>query len=331
MRAAGAYSGAYVVNVTTASRPSSAGASNAPHPGLEHQLFTTAAALARFGTEGTLGTEVLGMGELDEEGVWRGDLYLRGGGDPTFGSRRFTRAATGRRHRRGAGRPARGGGIERVTGRVYGDESAFDSLRGGPESGYGESIWVGPLSALSFNRGLGHRDRPRLPGEPAAVRGRAARRRARGGGRARRPEARAGVAPGDAEVLASVDSPPMGSSIRLTNKPSDNFFAEMLLKGLALQARGKGTTRGRARRRRLRAAARRPARLADGSGLSRGDRASPRQVVTLLTAMYRLDEDIRPEFVDSLPIAGRDGTLSTGCAAGRRARAAAPRPARSRT
>ena len=56
------------------------------------KLFTTAAALARFGTEGTLGTEVLGDGELDEDGVWRGDLYLRGGGDPTFGSRRFTRA-----------------------------------------------------------------------------------------------------------------------------------------------------------------------------------------------------------------------------------------------
>ena len=45
-------------------------------------------------------------------------------------------------------------GIQRVTGRVYGDESAFDSLRGGPDSGYGISIWVGPLSALSYNRGL---------------------------------------------------------------------------------------------------------------------------------------------------------------------------------
>ena len=33
------------------------------------KLFTTAAALARFGTEGTLGTEVLGDGELDDEGV----------------------------------------------------------------------------------------------------------------------------------------------------------------------------------------------------------------------------------------------------------------------
>ena len=33
------------------------------------KLFTTTAALARFGADGTLGTEVLGDGELDDEGV----------------------------------------------------------------------------------------------------------------------------------------------------------------------------------------------------------------------------------------------------------------------
>ena len=31
-------------------------------------------------------------------------------------------------------------GIERVTGRILGDESRFDSLRGGPDSGYRTSI-----------------------------------------------------------------------------------------------------------------------------------------------------------------------------------------------
>ena len=45
-------------------------------------------------------------------------------------------------------------GVRRVTGSVLGDESLFDSLRGGPDSGYGVSEWVGPLSALSYNRGL---------------------------------------------------------------------------------------------------------------------------------------------------------------------------------
>ena len=54
----------------------------------------------------------------------------------------------------------------------------------------------------------------------------------------------------------------------------------MLLKGLALQARGKGTTRAAAPGSPPAYATRlgSGARLADGSGLSRGDRASPRQV-----------------------------------------------------
>jgi serine-type D-Ala-D-Ala carboxypeptidase/endopeptidase (penicillin-binding protein 4) len=83
----------------------------------------------------------------------------------------------------------------------------------------------------------------------------------------------------------------------------------MLVKDLALQARGRGTT---ARGARLAAAyARRlgsRARLVDGSGLARGDRASPFQVVRLLGSL--LQEDGYDDFVASLPIAGRDGTLA---------------------
>jgi D-alanyl-D-alanine carboxypeptidase/D-alanyl-D-alanine-endopeptidase (penicillin-binding protein 4) len=96
--------------------------------------------------------------------------------------------------------------------------------------------------------------------------------------------------------------------LQLTNKPSDNFFAETLLKDLAHLAGGVGTTARGARiatefARRLGV---RPT-LVDGSGLSRADRASPAGVVRLLSAMYK-----RPDydpFVASLPIAGRDGTL----------------------
>ena len=207
------------------------------------KLFTTTAALSRFGTDGTLGTEVLGKGELDTEGVFRGGLYLRGGGDPTFGSRRFTTRSYG------------GGatvqdlavlleeiGIERVTGRVFGDESAFDSLRGGPESGYGVSPWVGPLSALSYNRGLFTESGRGYQANPPAFAAARLDEALEARGVTVRLKPRAGLTPKDARVLASVDSPPMSRLIRLTNKPSDNFFAEMLLKDLADQAGGAGTT-----------------------------------------------------------------------------------------
>jgi serine-type D-Ala-D-Ala carboxypeptidase/endopeptidase (penicillin-binding protein 4) len=311
MRFAGAYSGAYVVNVS-AEKPRVMFRWREHMPRIlasNTKLFTTTAALARFGSEGTLGTEVLGNGKLDTEGVYRGSLWLKGGGDPTFGSRGFTKRSYG------------GGatvqdladlledtGIQRVTGRVYGDESAFDSLRGGPDSGYGVSVWVGPLSALSYNRGLFTEGGRGFQANPPAFAATRLDEALEARGIAVRRGPRAGVAPGDATVLASVDSPPMERLLRLTNKQSDNFFAETLLKDLAHLNGAVGTTRGGTRvatafARRLGA---RP-RLVDGSGLARGNRASPYSIVRLLTAMYRRD-DFDP-FVDSLPIAGQDGTL----------------------
>jgi serine-type D-Ala-D-Ala carboxypeptidase/endopeptidase (penicillin-binding protein 4) len=311
MRFAGGYASAYVADVSgSGAQPVFRWREHTPRILASNtKLFTTTAALARFGTEGTLGTEVLGNGELDTEGIYRGSLYLRGGGDPSFGSRRFTtRSYGGGATVQDLADALDEAGIQRVTGRVYGDESAFDSLRGGPDSGYGVSIWVGPLSGLSYNRGLFTEGGRGFQANPPAF----AAARLDDALEARhipvRLKPRAGLTPTDAAVLASVDSPPMSRLIRLTNKPSDNFFAEMLLKDLAHQAGGVGTTaRGAAIATRFaRRLGARP-RLVDGSGLARGDRASPFSVVKLLTAMHaRADYD---DFVDSLAIAGSDGTL----------------------
>jgi serine-type D-Ala-D-Ala carboxypeptidase/endopeptidase (penicillin-binding protein 4) len=110
-------------------------------------------------------------------------------------------------------------------------------------------------------------------------------------------------------VVASVDSPPMERLIRLTNKPSDNFFAEMLLKDLALQSSGKGTTRrGTQIAARFARGIGSRVRLVDGSGLSRSDRASPYRVGRLLRAMLNREEF--DAFYASLSRAGSDGTLA---------------------
>src|ERR671920_1030223 len=81
MRAAGPYSGAYVVDVS-GDRPRAIFRWRQRTPRIlasNTKLFTTTAALARFGVQGTLGTEVLGTGELDTEGVFSGSIFLRGG------------------------------------------------------------------------------------------------------------------------------------------------------------------------------------------------------------------------------------------------------------
>jgi D-alanyl-D-alanine carboxypeptidase/D-alanyl-D-alanine-endopeptidase (penicillin-binding protein 4) len=99
--------------------------------------------------------------------------------------------------------------------------------------------------------------------------------------------------------------------VKLMNKVSDNFFAELLAKDIAMQVNGRGTTSAGAAL--IAGFARRigsGAQLVDGSGLSRADRASPYRVVRLLSAMYRRDQETSDALVDSLPIAGSEGTLA---------------------
>jgi serine-type D-Ala-D-Ala carboxypeptidase/endopeptidase (penicillin-binding protein 4) len=311
MRLAGSSAGAYVYDISSGEQVFAWRARTPRILASNTKLFTSAAALTRFGTEGTLGTEVLGAGELEDDGVWRGSLYLRGGGDPTFGSNTYTRKFYG------AGATVQQlakqldqAGIERVTGRVYGDESAHDSLRGGPDSGFGVSVWVGPLSGLSYNRGFANEGGSAFQLNPPAF---AAARlddalEARGISIRGRPAARR--TPAGLDVLASVESPPMERLIALMNKPSDNFFAELLAKDVAMQVNGRGSTSAGAAliegfARRLGAGAQ----LVDGSGLSRGNRASPYRVVRLLRAMYTRDQPDSDAYVGSLAVAGRDGTL----------------------
>ncbi|HYI37398.1 MAG TPA: D-alanyl-D-alanine carboxypeptidase [Thermoleophilaceae bacterium] len=310
MRPAGGSSGAYVVNATTG-KPVLRYRHMTPRILASNtKIFTTAAALARYGVSGRLSTEVRGVGTLEENGTYRGDLYLVGGGDPTFGSSSFSRRSYGggATVQRLASELERVG-VRRVTGRIYGDESKFDSRRGGPESRYRISPYVGPLSGLAYNRGLASESGRGYQANPPAFA--AARLDA---ALARRDISvkgapRAKGAPGAAIRLVNAQSPTMSRLAALTNKPSDNFFAEMLVKDLALQAGGKGTTRAGTRlaagfARRLGGG---PAGLADGSGLSRGNRAAPYRVAQLLLAMRGRDE--YRAFFNSLSIAGRDGTL----------------------
>ena len=309
MRSAGAASGAYVLD-PSGERVLFEWRAGVPRILASNtKIFTTAAALERLGPTSRLATRVFGSGSLAPGGAWRGDLYLRGGGDPTFGSGPFVRRAYGTGATVEALAAAlEAAGITEVRGRVLGDEELFDGLRGGPDSGYRVSRDVGPLSALAFNRGLANKRGTAFQVEPAAFAAArldvALERRGipvRGG-------PREGVVPAAASVLAEVESPTVARLVQITNKRSDNLFAETLLKRLTATAGRAGTTASGARA--ASAFARElgtRARLADGSGLSRANRASPRDVAGALSRLR--ERDLFPAFNDSLPIAGRDGTL----------------------
>nr|MDQ6915659.1 D-alanyl-D-alanine carboxypeptidase [Actinomycetota bacterium] len=169
MSAAGSRSGALVVDLSSGRTLFARRADTFRVPASNEKLYTTSVALLRFGADGRLETQVLGDGALDAHGTYTGNLYLRGGGDPTFGTASFVRRAwgVGATVSDLAGQLARAG-IVRVRGSVLGDESYFDRRRGVPSSGYAFDPNVGaPLSALAFNRGLADESGDSIQSRPA--------------------------------------------------------------------------------------------------------------------------------------------------------------------
>jgi serine-type D-Ala-D-Ala carboxypeptidase/endopeptidase (penicillin-binding protein 4) len=304
---AGGISGAYVLDATTSRTLAAVRADTPRIPASVEKLYTTSTALLRFGPDATLQTGVLGIGTLDDAGTWHGDLYLRGGGDPTFGTADFDRAAYGLGTDVAtlATRIA-DAGIVRVTGRVYGDDSLLDRRRGGPASGYALDLDVGgPLGGLLFDRGLARTDGSALQRQPAKFAAQQLTLALRHTG-VRVPQGPAtGTTPAGAQPIAAVGSPTMATLVRLTLVPSDNLFAEMLVKDVGARFGGNGSTAaGVAVVERTVARLGVHPRIVDGSGLSRADRTSPRQVVTLLKTL-RANTALRA----ALPVAGRSGTL----------------------
>jgi len=267
------------------------------HPASNEKLPVSWAALTRLGPDYRFTTEVLGVGRRVGP-VWDGDLYLRGTGDPTLTSSDLAALAATLRAR----------GIRRVTGRIRGDESAFDKRRGG--DGW-KRYFIGgespPLSALVVDRALGW---PKLSPPLLAARtlrkALVARKVAVGGAIG------LGIAPGDAVPLATDTSVPLSTIVQRMNSDSDNFTAEMLLKHLGtLDGRVGTSARGAAVvLAELRAAGIPTAgvRLVDGSGLSSLDRMTAATLAAVIRAGLE-NPNIRDAFVDSLAVAGRSGTL----------------------
>jgi D-alanyl-D-alanine carboxypeptidase/D-alanyl-D-alanine-endopeptidase (penicillin-binding protein 4) len=307
LRRAGRQTGAAVYDLSAGRTLFSLRAEVMRPPASVEKLYTSVAVLAKLGPDTRLQTSVLGAGHLGPRGVWHGNAYLRGGGDPTFGDGAFNRT-----WEQGYGPTAaeladqlRRGGIRRITGRVIGDASLFDARRGVPSSGFAPDIGDlgGQLSALTYDHGgtAGHLS-------PGAFAARQLARTLRAAGVKVHAAVFTAAAPGSARLLAAASSPPMSVLLKLTDVPSDDFFAEMLTKQLGARFGGAGsTTAGASVISQVVSGPAIAPKIVDGSGLSREDRTSPLQVVDLLrtvygTAMGRLLRAV-------LPVVGVTGTV----------------------
>ena len=319
-----------------------------------------------------------------ENGVLKGDLIVRGNGDPTISTRENRRAAVFEY----LARELRGAGITAIDGRIIGDDQAFEDEGIGPgwSWDYLEAGYAAPVGALQYNEntaeltitaGAAVGDPAVLSVTPgsgftltnlvrtvdAGIRGniRVQRRidrpeleisgtigsdaspvrrtvavlnptlffaQAMKDGLASRGIAVSGAAV-DADdiapellatlgqtrrVLATTDSPTLREIGTTLMKVSQNQFAETLLKAAGASRGMRGTTEsGRMVAQELFSKWQVPQDsyvMADGSGLSRYNYIAPSTVTAVLQRMYA-DPRHREPFVATLPIAARDGTIST--------------------
>jgi serine-type D-Ala-D-Ala carboxypeptidase/endopeptidase (penicillin-binding protein 4) len=119
-------------------------------PASNLKLFTTSAALLALGPDYRYRTELYASGELDGT-ILRGDLIVKGYGDPTI-SGRFHEGDIGAIFESWADSLVELG-VDEIQGNLVGDDNAFDDrgLGTGWQWDY-ESLWyAAPSGALSFN------------------------------------------------------------------------------------------------------------------------------------------------------------------------------------
>jgi serine-type D-Ala-D-Ala carboxypeptidase/endopeptidase (penicillin-binding protein 4) len=268
-------------------------------PASNEKLPVAVTALSILGPGYTIPTELRGQGHLAGT-VWNGKLILKGYGDPALSGSKLGRFA----------RAVENLGITRVTGAIVGDESFFDKLRVGP--GWKSSYYKDecpPLSALIVDRA---HFKGYITGRPALAAAKMLRARLVDRGIKVDGRAKLGRADPSSTVIATEQSPALRWLVRTMDRQSDNFYAEMLTKLVGALEADEGTTSAGTKviRKELRSrdVPMRGVVLSDGSGLSAYDRLTATAVARLLRSAFA-DSAISQVFVDSLPVAGVNGTL----------------------
>ncbi|MCW2967444.1 MAG: hypothetical protein JWM71_1216, partial [Solirubrobacteraceae bacterium] len=284
-------SGAYVRDLVTGRTLYSRKPDARRAPASNEKLLTTSTALLRFGSAAEFRT-TLEATEAPRDGVVHGDVALVGAGDPYLSASQMRLIAS----------QLSALGVTEITGKVLGDGTIFDSRLGSYDSGYRyDSDIGGSLGGLVVDEAR--------TSDPALHAANALRQTLLDADIRVDKGAHSGTLGSSGTPIASVSSAPLSTEITRINVPSDNFAAEMLVKALGADFGSRGSTPAGAAvvRSTLRPLGLSP-HVVDGSGLSRSDQVSPREIVTLLTAMA--SQSVGAALRASLPTAGRTGTLA---------------------
>ena len=265
------------------------------HPASTTKLFTAATALAKLGADYRFETTLYVDAAADAEGA--SNIYLKGRADPTLQRDDLVKLADAFLQT----------GVQSVRGNIVIDETYLDHVPEGPGWMWDDRPLI--ISALSIREiepdtntwsrafACGYLLKTALMERGINVAG----------------EVVSGTVPSDAQIIAKHLSPPLADILKLMNKPSDNWVAELLFKTIGAEVIGKPGTWKKGRQAVTEylseIMSEPPAhRFVDGSGLSRYNLLNAELLTDLLVYMYQTFE-LMPEYLVSLPIAGVDGTL----------------------
>jgi serine-type D-Ala-D-Ala carboxypeptidase/endopeptidase (penicillin-binding protein 4) len=254
-------------------------------PASTTKVVTTYALLKTLKPDSTIETEV--WGDL-KDGVVQGDLVFKGDGDPLLTSERIWMLAQGLRKL----------GVQRVTGSIHLDQSAFDSQREPEGWGNTTADTLPPVLALSVN--FNRDEDGRLVADPE--------RRARETIQWILQETGITIegsprVPGNPRRLLGWTSPPLRALVLDINKWSNNFMIEMLVRRFGAGSWPRGVKRIQAFYQTAFDLGPEAIQITDGSGLSKDNRLSARTLAIILRGAYH-DFEVGPEFVSSLKIIG---------------------------
>ena len=265
------------------------------HPASTTKLFTAATALAKLGSDYQFETTLYTDESTETQAI--GNIYLKGSADPVLQSDDIAKLCDDLVQTE----------IKSIHGDIVVDETYFDTVREGPGWMWDDKpLRISALSirnvepdAKTGSRAIacGHLLKTILMQKSINIGG----------------QVTTGKVPSDARSIAKHLSPPLSDIIKLMNKPSDNWIAEMLFKAIGAEVKGEPGTWKKGRETVTEflgeIMGELPAhRFVDGSGLSRYNLLNAELLTKLLIYMYH-NFEFMPEYMASLPIAGVDGTL----------------------
>jgi D-alanyl-D-alanine carboxypeptidase/D-alanyl-D-alanine-endopeptidase (penicillin-binding protein 4) len=144
--------GAIIVSLTRGDTLFAQNADAMMQPASTMKMYTSAVALDRFGPDFTFRTPVLRDAVVGPDGSLAGNLYLRGVGDPSLGSRFWHTDEP----MDVLAKQIAAAGIKHVRGDIIGDAGAFDEklIPDGWKTSYLGASYAARVSALSLNENL---------------------------------------------------------------------------------------------------------------------------------------------------------------------------------